>query len=152
MLIMLAFSKLGDICTFVEHGGNSSRPIAEKNMVCQGSNLGSNNVIVRIWSRKRKDILPLFKYSTTIQVFYHWTIKVRYCGGLHLVINTYFILYICLANYGASEAVYLCVVVEEIHEYFWVKNAPIVLGKKISCSLTLIAFAYFGSLHMVTKT
>ncbi len=24
----------------------------------------------------------------------------------------------CLANYGASEAVYLCVVVEEIHEYF----------------------------------
>jgi hypothetical protein len=52
------------------------------------------------------------------------------CGGLHLVINTYFILYICLANYGASEAVYPCVVVEEIHEYFWVKNAPIVLEIK----------------------
>ncbi len=41
-----------------------------------------------------------------------------YCGGLHLVINTYFILYICLANYGASEAVYQCVVVEKIHKYF----------------------------------
>ena len=25
---------------------------------------------------------------------------------------------VCLANYGASEAVYPCVVVEEIHEYF----------------------------------
>ena len=24
----------------------------------------------------------------------------------------------CLANYGASEAVYPCVVVEKIHEYF----------------------------------
>jgi hypothetical protein len=26
--------------------------------------------------------------------------------------------YVCLANYGASEAVYPCVVVEKIHEYF----------------------------------
>jgi hypothetical protein len=25
---------------------------------------------------------------------------------------------VCLANYGASEAVYPCVVVEKIHEYF----------------------------------
>jgi hypothetical protein len=40
------------------------------------------------------------------------------CGGLHLVINTYFISYMCLANYGASEAVYPCVVVEKIHESF----------------------------------
>jgi len=44
-------------------------------------------------------------------------------GGAHvedciLVINTYFISYMCLANYGASEAVYPCVVVEKIHEYF----------------------------------
>ncbi len=33
-----------------------------------------------------------------------------------------FLIYIyvvsCLANYGASEAVYPCVVVEKIHEYF----------------------------------
>jgi hypothetical protein len=44
-------------------------------------------------------------------------------GGAHvedctLVINTYFISYMCLANYGASEAVYPCVVVEKIHESF----------------------------------
>ncbi len=38
------------------------------------------------------------------------------CGGLHLVINIYFISCSCLANYGASEAVYPCVVVEKIHE------------------------------------
>ena len=41
-----------------------------------------------------------------------------YCGGLHLVINIYFISCSCLANYGASEAVYPCVVVEKIHESF----------------------------------
>ncbi len=29
-----------------------------------------------------------------------------------------FILSLCLASYGASEAVYLCNVVEKIHEYF----------------------------------
>jgi hypothetical protein len=40
------------------------------------------------------------------------------CGGLHLVINIYFMSYVCLANYGASEAVYPCVVVEKIHESF----------------------------------
>ncbi len=33
-----------------------------------------------------------------------------------LLIYIYVVL--CLANYGASEAVYPCVVVEEIHEYF----------------------------------
>ena len=49
---------------------------------------------------------------------YHSKQQTKNCGGLHLIINTYFILYICLANYGASEAVYLCVVVEKIHEYF----------------------------------
>jgi hypothetical protein len=42
----------------------------------------------------------------------------RYCGGQHLVINIYFMSYVCLANYGASEAVYPCVVVEKIHESF----------------------------------
>ena len=41
-----------------------------------------------------------------------------------------YVVCVCLANYGASEAVYPCVVVEEIHEYFWVKNAPIVLEIK----------------------
>jgi len=40
------------------------------------------------------------------------------CGGLLLVINIYFMSCVCLANYGASEAVYPCVVVEKIHEYF----------------------------------
>jgi hypothetical protein len=40
------------------------------------------------------------------------------CGGLHLVINIYFMLCVCLANYGASEAVYPCIVVEKIHESF----------------------------------
>ncbi len=35
-----------------------------------------------------------------------------------LVINIYFMSCVCLANYGASEAVYPCVVVEKIHEYF----------------------------------
>jgi hypothetical protein len=35
-----------------------------------------------------------------------------------LVINTFFISYMCLAIYGASEAVYPCVVVEKIHESF----------------------------------
>ncbi len=51
----------------------------------------------------------------------------RYCGGLHLVINIYFMSCVCLANYGASEAVYPCVVVEKIHECFLVKNAPMYL-------------------------
>jgi hypothetical protein len=41
-----------------------------------------------------------------------------FCGGLLLVINIYFMSCVCLANYGASEAVYPCVVVEKIHEYF----------------------------------
>ncbi len=44
--------------------------------------------------------------------------KIRHCGGLHLVINIYFMSCVCLANYGASEAVYPCVVVEKIHESF----------------------------------
>jgi hypothetical protein len=35
-----------------------------------------------------------------------------------------------LANYGASEAVYPCIVVEKIHEYFRSKNAPISLVNK----------------------
>jgi hypothetical protein len=34
------------------------------------------------------------------------------------LINVYFISCSCLANYGASEAVYPCVVVEKIHESF----------------------------------
>ncbi len=44
--------------------------------------------------------------------------KTLACGGLHLVINIYFMSCVCLANYGTSEAVYPCVVVEEIHESF----------------------------------
>jgi hypothetical protein len=40
------------------------------------------------------------------------------CEGQHLVINIYFMSYVCLANYGASEVVYPCVVVEKIHESF----------------------------------
>jgi hypothetical protein len=40
------------------------------------------------------------------------------CGGLHLAINIYFMSCVCLANYGASEADYPCVVVEKIHESF----------------------------------
>jgi hypothetical protein len=54
---------------------------------------------------------------------------------------------VCLANYGASEAFYLRIVVEKIHEYFRSKNAPISLVNKISCSLTFLALAYFGSLQ-----
>ncbi len=46
------------------------------------------------------------------------SVNVLYCGGLHLVFNIYFITCSCLANYGASEAVYPCVVVEKIHESF----------------------------------
>jgi hypothetical protein len=44
----------------------------------------------------------------------------------------------CLANYGASEAIYLCNVVEKIHQYFRPKNAVNVLENKISCSLTAL--------------
>ncbi len=45
-----------------------------------------------------------------------------------LLIYIYVVL--CLANYGASEAVYPCIVVEKIHEYFRPKNAPISLVNK----------------------
>jgi len=58
-------------------------------------------------------MLPLFFiYLTLIEHKYN---IVEDCI---LVINTYFISYMCLANYGASEAVYPCVVVEKIHESF----------------------------------
>ncbi len=54
---------------------------------------------------------------------------------------------VCLANYGASEAFYPCIVVEKIHEYFRSKNAPISLENKISCSITLLALALFRVLY-----
>jgi hypothetical protein len=41
-----------------------------------------------------------------------------YCGGSYIVILNIFISYTCLAHYGASEAIYLCNVVEKIHQYF----------------------------------
>ncbi len=44
----------------------------------------------------------------------------------------------CLANYGAREAIYLCNVVEKIHQYFRPKNAPMFLENKISRSLPLL--------------
>jgi hypothetical protein len=53
-----------------------------------------------------------------VQVLVMAILKRMYCGGLHLVIDTYFMSCVCLANYGASEAVYPCVVVEKIHESF----------------------------------
>ncbi len=40
------------------------------------------------------------------------------CGGSYIVILNIFISYMCLAKYGASEAIYLCNVVEKIHQYF----------------------------------
>ena len=45
-----------------------------------------------------------------------------------LLIYVYVVL--CHANYGASEAVYPCIVVEKIHEYLRSKNAPISLENK----------------------
>jgi hypothetical protein len=48
----------------------------------------------------------------------------------------------CLANYGASEAIYLCNVVEKTHQYFRPKNAPMFLENKISRSLTTVGARY----------
>jgi hypothetical protein len=45
-----------------------------------------------------------------------------------------FVRNMCLANYGASEAVYPCNVVEKIHEYFRSKISCTVVVS-ISCSL-----------------
>ncbi len=42
----------------------------------------------------------------------------KLCGGSYIVILNIFISYMCLANYGASEAIYLCNLVEKIHQYF----------------------------------
>ncbi len=47
-----------------------------------------------------------------------------------------------LANYGASEAIYLWNVVEKIHHYFRPKNAPMFLENKISRSLTTVGARY----------
>ncbi len=40
------------------------------------------------------------------------------CGGSYIVILNIFICDMCLADYGAIEAIYLCNVVEKIHQYF----------------------------------
>jgi hypothetical protein len=47
----------------------------------------------------------------------------------------------CLANYGASEAIYLCNIVEKIYQYFRPKMRH-VLENKISRSLTSIGARY----------
>jgi len=47
---------------------------------------------------------------------------------------------VCLANYGASEAFYPCIVVEKIHEYFRSKNAPISLDNK-----SVVCLANYGA-------
>ncbi len=52
---------------------------------------------------------------------------------------------VCLANYGASEAFYPCIVGEKIHEYFRSKMRQ--LENKISCSLTLLELALFRDLY-----
>ncbi len=62
--------------------------------------------------------------------------KRNYCGGSYIVILNIFISYMCLAKYGASEAIYLCKVVEKIHQYLRPKMRQI-LENKISCSLTV---------------
>ncbi len=53
----------------------------------------------------------------------------------------------CLANYGASEAIYLFNVVEKIHQYFRPKNAPNVLENKSVVVLPPLCARYFQSLH-----
>jgi hypothetical protein len=40
-----------------------------------------------------------------------------FCEGSHIVIKNRFILYMFVANHG-SEEIYLCNVVEKIHQYF----------------------------------
>jgi hypothetical protein len=44
--------------------------------------------------------------------------EILYCGGSYIVILNIFISYLCLANYGDSEVIYLCNIVEKIHQYF----------------------------------
>jgi hypothetical protein len=56
-------------------------------------------------------------------------------------------IHICLADYGASDAIYLCTVVEKIQQYFGPKNAPLFLENKISRGLTTVGVRYFQSLQ-----
>jgi len=49
----------------------------------------------------------------------------------------------CLANYGASEAVNLCSRYVEKSTNIRNKNAPVILENKISCSLTVMCASYF---------
>jgi hypothetical protein len=43
--------------------------------------------------------------------------KIHNCGGSYLVILNIFIFVYVSRKYGASEAIYLCNVVEKIHQY-----------------------------------
>ncbi len=49
----------------------------------------------------------------------------------------------CLAKYGACEAIYLCNVVEKIHQDFRPKMRHMFLENKISCSLTVLVCTLF---------
>ncbi len=49
----------------------------------------------------------------------------------------------CLTNYGASEAVNLCSWYVENPPNIRNKNAPVILEKKISCSLTFVCASSF---------
>ncbi len=61
------------------------------------------------------------------------------CKGSFIVVLN---IYMCLTNYGASEAVNLCKVQGEIHQMFGTKMRQF-LENKISRSLTAVCASYF---------
>jgi hypothetical protein len=71
-----------------------------------------------------------------------------YCGGSYVLRIMYrYYYYMCLANYGASEAVNLCSMYVEKSTKYSEQKALVILENKISCSLTVVCASSFRSSH-----